>query len=300
MIRWVLLFSLALAAPSAAAEWTLTVVAPEPVARRSSGAVSLEPAAQRLRNLDPTPIAEALQQAGLELPPRVRVVLMPDDDPRARDLPAWFVGLAYGVSDIIIFPERVLSYPYDSLESVMRHELVHLALNARAQRNPLPRWFHEGVAVSIDSGWQIGERFQLVVAASSGPPLDDVTALFASDARPDTTEAYLLATALVDDLRRTHGAALPGRVAARVAAGVPFASAFELETGETPALAADRAWRSYRRWSTWLPLATSGSALWGLILVLAFVAFFVQLWKRAQRRRQWDEEEGMRRHTPNP
>jgi hypothetical protein len=109
-----------------------------------------------------------------------------------------------------------------------------------------------------------------------------------------------LATALVDDLRRTHGAALPGRVAARVAAGVPFASAFELETGETPALAADRAWRSYRRWSTWLPLATSGSALWGLILVLAFVAFFVQLWKRAQRRRQWDEEEGMRRHTPNP
>ena len=292
MFRWVLLCSLALVTTAAAAEWTLTVIAPEPAGQRVNGPVSLEPTAQRLRNLDSQPIAEALQQAGLELPPRVRVTLMRDDDPRAAAMPSWFVGVAYGVTDIIIFPERVLSYPYDSLESVMRHELVHLALNGRAGGRPLPRWFHEGVAVSIESGWQIGDRFRLVVAAASGPPLDDVTRLFASEARPDTAEAYLLAAALMDDLRRRHGAAFPGRVAARVAAGVPFDSAFELETGETPSGAADRAWRSYRRWTTWLPLATSGSAVWGLILVLAFAAFFVQLWKRAQRRRQWDDEAG--------
>jgi hypothetical protein len=280
VIRRLLLFSLALAATSAAAEWTPTVVAP----------VSLEPAAQRIRTLDAQPIAEALQRAGLELPPRVHVMLVPEDDPRASAVPAWFVGVASGVSDVIIFPDRVLSYPYDSLESVMRHEVVHLALNARAGGRRLPRWFHEGVAVSIESGWRIGDRLRLTVAAASGPPLDDLTRLFASDARPDTTEAYLLAAAFVDDLRRAHGAALPGRVAARVATGVPFASAFELETGETPDRAADRAWRSYRRWTTWLPMATSASALWGLILALAFVAFFVRLSQR--RRRRWEGEEG--------
>jgi hypothetical protein len=278
VIRWLLLFSLLLPATAAAAEWT--VVAP----------VSLEPAAQRLRKLDAQAIADALRQAGLELPPRVHVTLVARDDPGASNIPAWFAGFASGVSDIVIFPDRVLSYPYDSLESVMRHELVHLALNARAGGRPLPRWFHEGVAVSIESGWRIGDRLRLTVAASTGPPLDDVTRLFASNARPDTTEAYLLAAALMDDLRREHGAALPGRVAVRVAAGMPFNSAFELETGETPALAADRAWRSYRRWTTWLPLATSASALWALILALAFVAFFVTLSKRARRRRQWDEE----------
>lgn len=280
VIRWVLLFSLLLPASAAAAEWTLTVVAP----------ASLEPAAQRLRTLDAQPVADALRQAGLELPPRVRVTLVPRDDPDARHIPDWFAGFASGVSDIVIFPDRVGSYPYDSLESVMRHELVHLALNARAEERPLPRWFHEGAAVSIESGWRLGDRLSLTVAAATGPPLDDVARLFASDARSDTTEAYLLAAALMDDLRRAHGAALPGRVAARVAAGVPFDSAFERETGETPALAADRAWRSYRRWTTWLPLATSGSALWGLILALAFVAFFVTLSKRSRRRRQWDEE----------
>lgn len=283
MIRSLLLLSLALSATAGAAEWALTVDAP----------VSLEPAAQRIRNLDAQPIADALQHAGLALPPRVHVTLISEDDPRAINVPAWFVGRASGVGDIVIFPDRVLSYPYDSLESVMRHEVVHLALNARAGGRPLPRWFHEGVAVSIESGWGVGDRLRLTVAGFSGPPLDDVTRLFASDARPDTTQAYLLAAALVDELRRAHGAAFPGRVAARVASGVPFVSAFELETGETPAHAADRAWRSYRRWTSWMPLATSASALWGLILAVAFVAFFVRLSKRAQRRREVRREEGL-------
>jgi hypothetical protein len=282
VIRWLLLLSLGLSATPEAAEWTLTVVAP----------VSLEPAAQRLRTLDAQPLADALQHAGLALPPRVHVTLIPEDDPRAGNTPAWFVGRASGVGDIIIFPDRVSSYPYGSLESVMRHEVVHLALNARAGGRPLPRWFHEGVAVSIESGWGIGDRLRLITAGLSGPPLDDVSRLFASDARPDTTHAYVLAAALVDELRRAHGAAFPGRVAARVATGVRFASAFEIETGETPTQAADRAWRSYRRWTSWMPLATSASAVWGLILALAFVAFFMRLSKRTQRRRQWDDEGG--------
>ena len=283
MIRWLVLLSLLLSATAAAAEWTVTVAAP----------ASLEPAARRIRNLDAQPIAEALQQAGLELPPRVRVTLVTRDDPGASNIPTWFAGFASGVTDIVIFPDRVGSYPYDSLESVVRHELVHLALNARAGQRPLPRWFHEGVAVSVESGRRVGDRVLLTVAAVSGPPLDDVTRLFASDARPDTAEAYLLAAALMDDLRRVHGAALPGRVAARVAAGVPFDRAFELETGETPALAADRAWRTYRLWTRWLPVVTGPSTLWGLIVLLAFVAFFVTLSKRAKRRRQWDDDAGM-------
>lgn len=280
MIRLLLLLSLALpAAPRA--DWTLTVDAPR----------SLDSAARRIRNLDPHAMADALQRAGLALPPRIHVTLIPEDDPRATMLPAWFVGLASGVFDIIIVPDRVRAYPYDSLESVMRHEVVHVALSARAGGRPLPRWFHEGVAVSVESGWGVGDRLRLVLTGLSGPPLDDVTRLFASEARPDTTQAYLLAAALVDELRRTHGPTFPGRVAARVAVGVEFGDAFEMEAGVTPAQAAARAWRSYRQWTRWLPLATSASAVWGLIVTLAFVAFFRQLSKRAQRRRQWNEND---------
>jgi len=76
-----------------------------------------------------------------------------------------------------------------------------------------------------------------------------------------------------------------------VARGTLFAHAFELQTGETPDEAAARAWQRYRRWTSWVPVVTSGSALWNGILALAFIAFMSTLRKRARRRRQWDEEE---------
>jgi hypothetical protein len=60
-----------------------------------------------------------------------------------------------------------------------------------------------------------------------------------------------------------------------VARGTLFAHAFELRTGETPDEAAARAWQRYRRWTSWIPVVTSGSALWNGILALAFIAFYV-------------------------
>jgi hypothetical protein len=277
-------FVIAILAPAAApayGQWTVRVDAP----------ASLQPQADRLKAVDADALARALEHGGLSLPTTVSVTLIPDDDPRARATPDWYVGLASGTRDIAIFPGRVAAYPYDSLESVFRHEVVHLALNARAGGRPLPRWFHEGIAVAIESGWGVADRLRLVAAAFSEPRLDDLSRLFRSDARSETMQAYLLAAALVDELRRSHGAALPGRIAARVAAGEPFDAAFASETGESPPQAAARAWRSYRRWTNWMPYATSASAVWSLILALAFVAFGVRLWQRRERRRRWPDDE---------
>jgi hypothetical protein len=53
-------------------------------------------------------------------------------------------------------------------------------------------------------------------------------------AEPETATSYLLAAALVSDLRQRHGAAVPGAIVDRVARGADFAEAFALETGETP------------------------------------------------------------------
>jgi len=96
------------------------------------------------------------------LPERIAVVLLPEDDPRARAIPVWVVGLAAGAQDVVILPQRVLAYPYDSIESVFRHEVAHLALSARAGGRPLPRWFHEGVAMSVDAGWSLSGQLRLL------------------------------------------------------------------------------------------------------------------------------------------
>jgi hypothetical protein len=251
---------------------------------------ALKADASRIARIDLERLGDALRRAGLELPPRVQVTLILDEDPRAQRVPRWYAGLANG-DDIIIFPERVSSYPYDSIETVFQHELVHVALDARAAGQPLPRWFHEGTATAVESGWSVADRVRLLAAAATEPAVEDVARLFESPAEPQTTHAYRLAAALMDELRRAHGAALPGRIAAEVARGVPFDRAFASQTGVTPNEAARDAWRSYRRWTSWVPAVTDPASTWSLILGLAFVAFFVRLWKRARRRRQWDEEE---------
>jgi hypothetical protein len=252
---------------------------------------SLAPAAERVRRVDRQQLAAALARAGLTLPPEIRVTLVAEDDPRARATPMWIVGLASGRRDIAIFPERIGAYPYDSLESVVWHEVVHLTLAAQAGNRPLPRWFHEGVAMSVEKGWGVTSRVQLLLAAGGGAGLADLERLFNSEAEPETATAYLLAAALVSDLQQRHGAAVPGSIVDRVAHGVGFAQAFALETGETQDEAAARTWQIYRRWTSWIPAVTSAFSLWIAILVLAVVAFLATLRKRWRRRRQWDREE---------
>jgi hypothetical protein len=104
-----LAFSIGLtaAAPASAAPVELSIDAPAGQAET----------ARRVRGVNFDALAEALVLSGLELPARLTVTLVPDSDPRAASLPAWVVGLALGASDIVIFPDRIGPYPYDSSES---------------------------------------------------------------------------------------------------------------------------------------------------------------------------------------
>ena len=251
---------------------------------------SLAGVAARVETIDREAISRALAVAGLELPSPVHIALIAEHEARADQTPAWVVGRAFGTQDIVIFPQRVGSYPYDSLDSVVLHEIVHIALNARAGGRPLPRWFHEGVAVSVESGWGLGSQARLLLAAARGPGIDEVGALFESDSVPDTTSAYLLSAALVEDIRRRHGLAVPAEIASYVAIGVPFDQAFLRATGETVDAAAAQAWRVYRG-IRWLPILTSAANFWTWILALAGLAFVIRLRRRRQQRRRWEEEE---------
>lgn len=252
---------------------------------------SLEAAAERVRNVDLPAFSRSLALAGLPMPRAIVIALVARDDPRAASTPSWVVGLAAGTTDIRIFPDRTGAYPNDSLETVVRHEIVHLALNTRAGGRPLPRWFHEGVAVAIESGWGARDEMRLLLAALDPPSLADINRLFASDAHADTTQAYLLSAALADDVRERHGGDVPGRIAGQVASGLTFDAAFRAETGETVEDAAAHAWRGYRQVSRWVPVATSPSTVWTVILVLSGLAFVVRLRRRRDLRRRWDEEE---------
>ena len=281
--RWlhVVLIAQLLATDLAAATTELTIIPSSSAAASRVGAIDLDR------------LGADLERAGLTLPPRIVVTLIEEADPRARGIPDWVVGLALEPDEIVIFPGRILSYPYESIESVFRHEVAHLALSARAGGRPIPRWFHEGLAVSVDAGWGVTGRLRLLLEMTGSPATADLARLFASDTQAASAQAYGLSAALVADVQRRHGRSAPGAIAARLADGAPFARAFQLETGETPDEAATRAWAAYRHWTMWVSVATSGAAVWGLILAIAFVAFIARAQRRARRRRQWDDEEGI-------
>jgi hypothetical protein len=276
-----LLLAVVLAGPAAAQRSDLTVDAP----------ASLEPVARRIHEMDRAPLGKSLETAGLQTPPRVRIVLIAGDDPRTRRMPEWIVGFASGTENVVIFPGRIGSYPYDSIEGVVRHEIVHLALNARAGGRPLPRWFHEGVAVMVESGWGSRDEVRLLLAALERPSMADIGRLFASDAYPDTSQAYLLSAALVDDVRRRHGSASPGAIAGAVAAGQSFETAFVAVTGEGVEDVAARAWAGHRRLSRAIPIVTSPESVWTVILALAALAFVFRIRRRREQRRRWEDEE---------
>ena len=147
------------------------------------------------------------------------------------------------------------------------------------------------MAISVDAGWDFSGQLKLLFEMLKNPGTAELSRLFASNTQPQAARAYGLSAALVADVQRRHGAAVPGEIAARVADGVPFARAFELTTGELPDSAAALAWNGYRRWTAWLPAFTSGTALWAAILVLAAVAYAGQRRRRARQRQEWDEEE---------
>jgi hypothetical protein len=262
---------------------------PAPFDMRIEAPPVLAPLVERVANLDRTALVAALARAGLPVPPRVDLTLLSEDDPRARAIPRGVVGRATGGSVVEILPARIGPYPYGSLESVLWHEIAHVALSRQAGQRALPRWFHEGVATSVERDWGLSAGLRLRLAVATEPDLPAVERLFASAPGSETVRAYLLAAVLVSDLRQRHGAAIPGRIAGLVARGVPFRAAFEQYTGNTPGAAAARAWESYRRWTTWIPAVTSGSAVWFLTMTLACVAFVVRLRRRARRRRNWDE-----------
>ena len=98
--------------------------------------------------------------------------------------PSWIVGQAFGSLDVVVFPSRVGVYPHSSLESVLWHEVVHLALSVQARDEPLPRWFHEGVAMSVERGWGFTSQIRLRLAVAGEPGLADLAACSARPRSP--------------------------------------------------------------------------------------------------------------------
>ena len=102
-----------------------------------------------------------VQRTGWPMPANIEIRVYPDLDAyrNATGEPGWIAAYTQG-SRIHLQPVSVLR-SHNALESTLRHELFHVAVESRAARG-LPIWFREGLVEYLD-----GEP-------ASNPPPDSV------------------------------------------------------------------------------------------------------------------------------
>jgi hypothetical protein len=250
--------------------------------------------AGRLQRVDAEHLRTIVRLVGLDDPGEpVRVVLAPEDSQVARATPPWIAGFARSSDEIVVlFPSRSTRYPHDSLEAVLHHEIAHVLIHRAARGQPVPRWFDEGLATAAERSWTFEDRRQLAWALAAGAPstMAGLDVMFQQGAG-QAARAYALSGAFVRDIIDRHGIGAPARILSRLAEGAPFEDAFETATGQ-PLVHAERAFHAQvATWERWIPLLTSPYVLWTVTTLLALYAIRVGRWRRAERRRRWDDEE---------
>ena len=282
-----LLIGLAPAAAGAQAPPALEIEAPP----------ELAPARGRLESFDLRPLAGIVRTVGLDAAgPPIVVVLADEDTEAARSVSPWTAGFANSDAGLIVlFPSRSPTYPHDTLEDVMRHEVAHVLIGRAAGGRPVPRWFHEGLAVAVERPWGFEDRSRLAWELVMGPRLTlrEIDALF-DGGESAQSRAYSLSAAVVRDIIREYGSAAPAGILRLVHAEVGFDEAVARVAGRPLGAVEDGFWDRQRVWTVWVPIFTSGNVLW--LVVIGFAALAV--WRRRRRvaaiRRRWAEEEAER------
>ena len=263
---------------------------------RFSSPPELAPVQKKLEAIDPKRFSDVAQTVGLTAPgPPIQVVLAPETSEVARKMDPWIAGFASSgdgqAEMVVLFPARTPSYPNGSLEDVLRHEVAHILIGRASSQRPIPRWFNEGLAMSVERGWRLQDEGQLVyqLAVGSRTSLDALDRMFEGE-QTEVTRAYALSGALVHDLLQRHGAATGAQILTRMNEGASFEHAFTETVGMTPADAETEFWQRQYTWAAWLPTLTSTTTLWLLITALALLAIVRRVMKNRAIEKKWVEE----------
>jgi len=258
------------------------------------------PAGERLRAMDPAQLLPTMRLVGLTQPgPPIRVIVAPEGSGPAKLVPPWISG--YALSDkglIVVMPQRVPNYPDSSLEDLLRHEVAHVLIARASGDRPLPRWFHEGMAMIAGLSWGFDDRSRLTLALLVDRPvsLAELDQRFAGG-QSEVNRAYAIAGSFVRDLLERYGPEAAPRILEGVARGLSFEDAFFAATGTTLASAEDSFWSRQTFWYRWVPVLTSSATLWLLITLLALWAIRQRRRRDAAQRRIWDDEEEERQRA---
>lgn len=263
------------------------------------GPPRLEPQIERLRALDPRPLADIAELLDLEDPgPPIRVLVVPEGAEETRIAPSWAVGYALSeIGLVVLMPSRVPAYPDGDLAEVLRHEVAHVLIARAAGRQPLPRFLDEGLAVVAARGWQLQDRSRLLLAVwpLGGKDLPALREDFGGGAE-QAGHAYVISAAFVRFLLDTEGPDAGARILRRIAEGYSFDAAFLAAIGHPLEGVQSDFWAETDVWQKWLPIVFGSTGFTLMITVLVLLAWRRRHRRDEEQRQVWElEEEAFRR-----
>ena len=255
---------------------------------------SLAAVAARARGFDTRALAAVMVLTGLaDAGAPIRVRLVPEEAELARATPAWVAGFADASRDLVVlFPQRIGSYPHGSLDAVLQHEVAHVLTARAAGGRRVPRWFNEGLASAAERTWGLGARSRFAWELVAGGRLTaaQLEGLFAQGPR-DVARAYALSDALVRHLLERYGPYAPARILSVMARGAPFEIALYAATGASVDALLAGFWSRHDVWKSWVSFAGQPFVQWSVITLLALAAIWRHRRRRRERRLQWELEE---------
>ncbi|RMH38274.1 MAG: hypothetical protein D6690_00335 [Nitrospirae bacterium] len=257
----------------------------------------LAPIADRIRNLPASRFSHVLEWVSpissyISHQP-IRVILAKSPSPWARTAPQW--AAAYALSSqnlIVLFPDRIGHYPYDSLEAVLIHEVTHILIDRVAGTRALPRWFDEGMVMVAARTLGLDDHARLIWAVIAGNPVSfaEVDALFLGD-RASAHRGYILANAIVRFYLQQFGARWPQYILTALAQDRLFPAAFAEASGRSLKAVETAFWTSQTSWTRWVPVMASSTTLWIGIILLVVWLLTRQRGRTRAIRQQWRKED---------
>ena len=215
----------------------------------------------------------------------------------ATGIPHWAAGVAHPESGEIVIAQHAPDGSLTDLDSLMRHEMAHVALYRATGGQELPQWFHEGVAESFGNEIDL-MRSQILAGAVYGPGVPALGELENNFHGADpiaVTVSYAAARDFVNYVRGRDGEGSDLRqVMTELRRGINFEAAWVKGYGRTLA-ELDSEWRTGLSGRfAWFPVISAGGlplAALSPLMVIAAVRRRRQLREGWQRLAREDEAE---------
>jgi len=207
-------------------------------------------------------------------------------------VPDWGAGCAFPDRRLIVLRNPVTAPDPLHMEDVIVHEMAHVAAGQALNGVRVPRWFHEGIAMSVAGEWRLPRSSLLAGAGPSGEliPLGELRGAFpgsGAGAMLAYTESFYALRYLMSE----SGNATPAELLSAIAAAGDFDAAVRSLTGRDLAALERDAVGSFRRRFGWPVLLTRWNVGFAILALILIVGGSLRLRRYRVRLREWAEEE---------